>query len=201
MTPLSHGIFVRVTHALRGISVLALLGSGWLILLAHPRLYWGEDGYFGGPAFIDLPLAANEDHITWARGLHFLAAWILVLNGFAYLMSGLLSGRLVRLLLRDPRRGGFYPPLQRLAYSGLMLVLLPVLVLSGLTMSPAVTAAWPELFWLFAGRQSARTVHFLVAAMIGLFTLGHVLLGLQLRGGLRSMTIGRAHAVTSENQA
>jgi thiosulfate reductase cytochrome b subunit len=56
-----------------------------------------------------------------------------------------------------------------------IVVLLPVMVLSGLTMSPAVTTAMPFLFDLFGGRQSARTIHFLVANLLVLFVLFHVI--------------------------
>ncbi|MFX8393245.1 cytochrome b/b6 domain-containing protein, partial [Acinetobacter baumannii] len=57
-----------------------------------------------------------------------------------------------------------YNPLQKLAYSGVLFVLLPLIVLTGLTMSPALDAAWPWLPDLFGGRQSARSIHFLCAA-------------------------------------
>ena len=56
----------------------------------------------------------------------------------------------------------------------LVVMLLPVMVLSGLTMSPAVTAAMPFLFDLFGGRQSARTIHFIVANLLVLFVLVHI---------------------------
>ena len=72
-------------------------------------------------------------------------------------------------------------------------VLLPVMVLSGLTMSPAVTAAAPVLFDLFGGRQSARTIHFLVANLLVLFVLVHIV-EVFLSGvvnGMRSMITGR----------
>ena len=83
--------------------------------------------------------------------------------------------------------------LQKLAYLSVIFLLLPTMVLSGLTMSPAVTAALPALFDLFGGRQSARTVHFVVANLLVLFVLVHVfevvLAGLF--NGMRSMITGR----------
>jgi thiosulfate reductase cytochrome b subunit len=72
-------------------------------------------------------------------------------------------------------------------------VLLPVMVLSGLTMSPAVTTAMPFLFDLFGGRQSARTIHFLVADLLVLFVLIHVI-QVAVTGAfnnMRSMITGR----------
>jgi thiosulfate reductase cytochrome b subunit len=77
---------------------------------------------------------------------------------------------------RAPRGEGArrYNVLQKLAYLTVIFLLLPIMVLSGLTMSPAVTAALPVLFDLFGGRQSARTIHFLVANLLVLFVLIHV---------------------------
>ena len=72
-------------------------------------------------------------------------------------------------------------------------VLLPVMVLSGLTMSPAVTAALPFLFDLFGGRQSARTIHFIAANLIVLFVVVHVVMVLVagVLNTMRSMITGR----------
>ena len=74
-----------------------------------------------------------------------------------------------------------YNVLQKFAYIVVIFVLLPLMVLTGLTMSPAVTAAVPVLFDLFGGRQSARTIHFLVANLLVLFVLVHVVAGLARR--------------------
>ena len=70
-----HTVFVRVTHWLSVVSTLALIISGVAILLAHPRLYWGETGAVGTPAFIDLPIPFILGESGWGRYLHFLAAW------------------------------------------------------------------------------------------------------------------------------
>ena len=83
--------------------------------------------------------------------------------------------------------------LQKLTYLAVAFGLLPVMVLSGLTMSPAVTAAAPLLFDLFGGRQSARTIHFITANLLVLFVLVHIILVL-LSGALnrlRAMVTGR----------
>ena len=83
--------------------------------------------------------------------------------------------------------------LQKLAYLSVIFLLLPTMILSGLTMSPAVTAALPVLFDLFGGRQSARTVHFVVANLLVLFLLVHVFEAVLagLFNGMRSMITGR----------
>jgi thiosulfate reductase cytochrome b subunit len=137
-------------------------------------------------------------HLGLARAVHFAAAWLLALNGLVYLLSGVFSGHFRRDLLPAARelaprhvladiwnhirlrraRGAaarHYNVLQKLAYVAVIFVLLPAMVLSGLTMSPGATAAMPFLFDLFGGRQSARTIHFLVADLLVLFVLVHVI--------------------------
>jgi thiosulfate reductase cytochrome b subunit len=165
------------------------------------------------PAWLTLP---GEPGLALARDWHFLMAWLFVANGAIYLLFGLLSGHFRRDLapardqlrlrhiladiwdhvrLRRPRGEAArrYNVLQKLAYLTVILLLLPVMVLSGLTMSPAVTAAVPSLFDLFGGRQSARTIHFIVANLLVLFVLVHVL-EMLIAGafnGMRSMITGR----------
>jgi thiosulfate reductase cytochrome b subunit len=67
-----------------------------------------------------------------------------------------------------------YNILQKLSYVGVIFVLLPLMVLTGLTMSPAMDAAWPWLLEVFAGRQSARSIHFICAALLLAFILVHL---------------------------
>jgi thiosulfate reductase cytochrome b subunit len=67
-----------------------------------------------------------------------------------------------------------YNLLQKLSYLFVICVLLPAIVLSGLTMSNAMTTAFPDLFVLFGGRQSARSIHFFSAMLLALFILVHV---------------------------
>jgi thiosulfate reductase cytochrome b subunit len=86
-----------------------------------------------------------------------------------------------------------YNILQKLTYLIVLVVLLPLMILTGLTMSPAMDAAWPWLLDLFGGRQSARSIHFIVAFLLVLFFLVHILMVI-LAGPineLRSMITGR----------
>lgn len=131
------------------------------------------------------------------RAWHFALAWVLVAAAAAYMAYLLLSRRLGRVWLptaaqlapaavrRDVwnhlrlrrSRGADqrqYSLLQKLAYLSVLGILLPLLLLTGLTMSNAVTMRFPELFTLFGGRQSARTLHALGAALMLLFILVHV---------------------------
>jgi len=78
--------------------------------------------------------------------------------------------------LRFPRgeAAAHYNILQKLAYLAVIFLLLPVLILTGLTMSPNMDVAWPWLLDLFGGRQSARSLHFIAAMLIVLFILVHL---------------------------
>jgi thiosulfate reductase cytochrome b subunit len=157
-----------------------------------------------------------SDTLAGARDVHFAAAWLLVINGLVYLLFGVFTGHFRRDLMPDaaelrPRhiladilnhirlrrlRGAAarrYNVLQKLAYVIVIFVLLPVMVLSGLTMSPAVTAAMPFLFDMFGGRQSARTIHFVVANLLVLFVFIHIIQVVVsgLFNNMRSMITGR----------
>ncbi|MBS0375770.1 MAG: cytochrome b/b6 domain-containing protein [Proteobacteria bacterium] len=152
---------------------------------------------------------------SWGRSLHFLAAWFLLLAGLAYLAAGFLGGHVWRDLLPRPRElaprvlwqdlaahlrlpmrpaagGPPYGVLQKLSYAVVVLLALPLMVVTGLAMSPAVTAAYPGLMDLFGGSQSARTIHFFAFAALMLFLLVHVaMVALSgFRRQLRAMTIG-----------
>jgi thiosulfate reductase cytochrome b subunit len=86
-----------------------------------------------------------------------------------------------------------YNTLQKLSYGAVIFLLLPLLVLTGLAMAPAMSAAWPWLVEFFGGRQSARSIHFICAAAVGLFILVHLVM-VALAGPLneiRSMITGR----------
>ncbi|MFN3511833.1 MAG: cytochrome b/b6 domain-containing protein [Phenylobacterium sp.] len=174
------------------------------------------------PAWATLP---SYRSLADGRRWHFFFAWVLVLNGLAYLSAGLVGGHIRRDLL--PRRGELgprhlwrealdharlrfpkgeaarrYNSLQKLAYLLVIFILLPLMLLTGLSMSPGMNAAFPWLADLFGGRQSARTIHFLTAGALVLFTLIHVSM-VVLSGpwsGLRSMITGR-FAIRAEGGA
>lgn len=155
----------------------------------------GPDGDLevrGFPAWITLP---SYQELAAGRRWHFFFAWALVLNGALYLLAGLFSGHFRRdlmpsgaqlkrigasirdhLHLRFPQgeEAAYYNVLQKLAYLAVMLLLLPLMVASGLAMSPALDAAFPGLAAAFGGRQSARTIHFLTANALVLFGAVHI---------------------------
>ncbi|PNG25275.1 cytochrome b/b6 domain-containing protein [Methylocella silvestris] len=167
----------------------------------------------GFPRWITLP---GFRDLSLGRRWHFFFAWLFVANLLVYYVGGLASGHLRRdllpsreqlrpkpllhdiadhLRLRFPRGDAAlrYNPLQKLAYLGVIGVLLPVMILTGLTMSPGMDAILPWLVDLFAGRQSARTIHFIAANLIVLFIFIHVAMVL-LAGPIneiRSMITGK----------
>jgi thiosulfate reductase cytochrome b subunit len=154
--------------------------------------------------------------LALSRRWHLSFAWVFGVGIAGYLLASLVNGHLWRDLL--PRAGELRPPhlwrdivdharlrfprgeaarrysvLQKLAYVGVLVVLLPVMVLSGLTMSPSMDAAWPWLLDLFGGRQSARSIHFIAAWLIVLFVVVHLAM-VVLAGPvneIRSMITGR----------
>jgi thiosulfate reductase cytochrome b subunit len=172
----------------------------------------------GFPSWITLP---SYRDLATGRRWHFAFAWLFVLNGLAYLAYSLWSGHARRDLaptrselehigtsvsehirFRFPKgeEAKHYNVLQKLAYLAVIFGLLPLVVLSGLTMSPALDAAFPFLLDIFGGRQSARTVHFLCAIGIVLFVLVHVFMVFAsgLWNNLRSMITGRYAIETAE---
>jgi len=173
-----HSAVVRLTHWINLLSFLGLLVSGIAILLVHPRLYWGETGSVETASLIDLPLPfVFNGQNGWGRSLHFLSAWVSIANGVIYVVSGLATRHFRRNLLPGAARAArtiSYNVLQQLAYLGVIFVLLPLTIWTGFAMSPALTSVVPALVTLLGGRQSARTIHFFVAAALVLFLVGHV---------------------------
>jgi thiosulfate reductase cytochrome b subunit len=105
-------------------------------------------------------------------------------------------------LLRFPRgeEAKRYSTLQKFASLGVVFVLIPLMILTGLTMSPAMDAAWPWLLHVFGGRQSARSIHFICAMLIVLFFFVHILM-VVLVGAIneiRSMITGWYHLPPEE---
>jgi thiosulfate reductase cytochrome b subunit len=145
------------------------------------------------PSWMTIP--SERMALGYARGWHFLVMWIFAANVLwysLYLLAGRLRTRLLpsraqlspTAILRDLwhhlrlRRATDaealeYNLLQKLAYL-FVLVLLPLQVLSGMTMSPSALSLFPWLIDLFSGRQTARTVHFGGAFLLTLFVLVHI---------------------------
>jgi thiosulfate reductase cytochrome b subunit len=139
------------------------------------------------------------DQNGWSRYLHFQAAWLAVLTGLLYVIFGWVTGHFRRNLL--PARADFtwralvtetaghlrlrpasasadssYNALQRLTYLVVIFALFPLVIWTGLAMSPAFAAAFPSAVAILGGQQSARTIHFFVSVFLFLFFLVHVMM-------------------------
>lgn len=155
----------------------------------------GTDGQAedrGFPAWATLPGLRD---LAAGRHYHFLFAWIFVINGALYAAYTIWSRHLrrdlwptradleaipasiwehIRLKHPEGEAAARYNVLQKLAYLIVLYGLLPLMLLTGLTMSPGMDAAFPGLLILFGGRQSARTLHFLSASGLVIFFLIHI---------------------------
>jgi thiosulfate reductase cytochrome b subunit len=156
------------------------------------------------------------DQNGWSRYLHFQAAWIVVLTGLLYIFSGLFTGHLRKNLLpgkADLSWRGFssaiashlrfkqpgeaeawsYNVLQRITYLLVIFVLFPLVIWTGLAMSPAFVSAIPTTVTVLGGQQSARTIHFFVSVFLLLFLIVHVVMVCLagFRSRTRAMITGR----------
>ena len=152
----------------------------------------GETASRGFPSWATVP---GPQWLSMARHWHFFFAWVFVINGIAYVLYSLFSRHLSRdllptgaelrgigasiknhLLFRHPtgEAAKRYNVLQSLAYLIVIFVLLPLVVFAGLAMSPRLDAVYAGWVDLLGGRQSARSLHFIAAAGLLLFTLIHL---------------------------
>ena len=213
-----HPPLVRITHWINVAAVVVLLMSGANILLAHPHLYWGVRSTFADP-WINIPpipnwlLIPQGRNLAEARHWHFFFAWVFVLNGLAYLAYGFASRRFGRRLwptradlggfwasVREHARFRFpkddeartYNVIQKLTYVAIILVILPMMLITGLSMSPGFNAVGGVLLEIMGGRQSARTLHFISAGLIIGFIVIHVglVVWTGLWNNLRAMVTG-----------
>ena len=194
-----HSVTVRITHWITTINFLALFLSGIAILLAHPRLYWGEAGGVGAPSLIDLPLPFVLDVTIRGPGryLHFMSAWILVLTGLVYVVIGISTHHFRNHLLPDKSQLRWnaiqqivsdhmrfkrsredeavsYNLLQRVTYLVVIFGLVPLMIWTGLAMSPGFTSVFPAVVSMLGGHQAARTIHFFVAVFLVAFLIIHI---------------------------
>lgn len=143
------------------------------------------------PAWATVP---SYHDLATGRVVHFFFAWLLAGTLLVWFAASLVNGHLWRDIV--PKRsdaGNFfrdlrdhlrlrlhhareYNTLQKLSYAGVMLVLLPLIIVTGLTMSPGVNAAVPGMADLFGGRQTARTIHFAVMVLLVLFFTVHIVM-------------------------
>jgi Ni/Fe-hydrogenase b-type cytochrome subunit len=181
-----------------------------------------------GPAPRAFPSWITIPGFFWLAGgrrWHFFFGWLFALNGLLYFVYNLLNGHMRKFfftfrdaarvpamvlyylhLRRESPQDGEYNPLQKMAYTSVFLLLTPLVLLSGMAMSPQLNLAFHWLPAAFGGRQSARSIHFILAFGFTFFTFGHVFMVLTtgVINNMRSMVTGwykekvTAHAESRE---
>ncbi|NJR77573.1 DUF4405 domain-containing protein [Sphingomonas sp. 36D10-4-7] len=217
-----HALPTRLWHWINAVAIVVLIGSGLGISNAHPRLYWGRYGATFDhawwqlprfPAWLTIPAGYN---LAISRRWHLFFALVLAFGLLAYMIASLLNRHFQRdlrlrrrdltrahlaadwrahlaLRFHDPEDPRAYNAFQKISYVLVVFLALPLVILTGLALSPAMAAAWPWLLDLFGGRQSARSLHFLAMIAIAAFTIVHLALVI-LAGAwneVRSMLTGR----------
>lgn len=199
-----------VIHGMTRIGNLSFDTTGILGASENMR---GDLAARGFPSWLTLP---GFQDLGSGRRWHFFFAWLFVINGLIYLIYGLLAGHFRRDLvpaaneltpghigheianharLRFPKgeEARHYNTLQKLTYLAVIAVLLPGMLITGLTMSPGFNAFAPWMLDVLGGRQSARSLHFICAALIVAFVVVHIVM-VVLSGvwnNMRSMITGR----------
>jgi Ni/Fe-hydrogenase b-type cytochrome subunit len=200
-----HRLATRLWHWTNAVTIFIMIGSGLMILNAHPRLYWGQYGANPDrpwlitphwPGWITIP---SHYDLAFARRWHLLFALVLGFGLLGFMIASLINRHFQRDLrvrasevaprhlwldvrehlafrFHDAANPGAYNTLQKLAYVAAIFVLIPLMIGTGLTMSPGMDAAWPWLLALFGGRQSARSIHFICAGLIVAFVIVHLAL-------------------------
>lgn len=184
--------------------------TGWLgVSDGMPR---AVPSWASVPSFPDLATASV---------IHLFFAWLLVAVWILWLVASLANGHFRRdILIRwrhiqaVPKQVKEYAKLrivpvtpysalQRLSYAAVMLLLLPLMVATGLAMSPAAHAIFPPLEWMFGGRETARTLHFAGMTLLALFVLVHLAMVLLTEpiNGLRGMITGWAYPPAARDEA
>ncbi|MCG3117287.1 MAG: cytochrome b/b6 domain-containing protein [Candidatus Manganitrophus sp. SA1] len=182
-----HPFFIRLTHWINALCLLMLVISGF-------QIYTGRQWLFG-------------------RWHHFLFAWIFSFNGLAYVAYSLVSGHLLKnlfpgwsdfrkigstlrdtLFFRHPKgeEATRYNVLQKTAYTGVVFILGPLILLTGLASSARGEAVFPFLHDLFGARKRAQSIHFNLTILFIAYTALHLLMVILTGFGnnLRSMLTG-----------
>jgi thiosulfate reductase cytochrome b subunit len=198
-----HSLLTRIWHWLNTLCVIVLFMSGLGISNAHRYLYWGDAGSQPSEAwtavirFPDWATLPQRYDLAESRDWHVLFSWPFAVGLLVFWIAMLIGGHFWRDLrtrqeewkpaaiwadvvkhakLDFTHVGAKYSFLQKLTYGIVLGVLLPVMVFTGLAISPGFEPAAPWLVDIFGGRQSARSIHFLAAWTLFAFFVIHILL-------------------------
>jgi len=200
-----HRVATRLWHWINALTIFIMIGSGLTILNAHRHLYWGNYGANPDhpwlntprwPSYLTIPAGYN---LAIARRWHLLFALVLAFGLLLFMIVSLINRHFQRDLrvraaelrprhllhdlkehlafrFHDPVHPGAFNIFQKLSYVLVIFILIPLMILTGLTLSPGMDAAWPWLLDVFGGRQSARSIHFIAAAGLVAFIVIHLVL-------------------------
>jgi thiosulfate reductase cytochrome b subunit len=199
-----HALSTRLWHWVNAAAIIVLFMTGLNISNAHRYLYWGDYGFDPKDAWLAVvkfpgwATIPGHYNLAVARDWHIIAAWPFGVGLLFIWIAMLVNGHFRRDLTTRPSdwtpgaviasvkahrtAGGAahhgYNAVQKILYGGVFGVLLPLMVLTGLSISPGFEPAAPWLIDLFGGRQSARSLHFLAAWGIFGFFVIHIVLAL-----------------------
>ncbi|MEL7197424.1 MAG: cytochrome b/b6 domain-containing protein [Pseudomonadota bacterium] len=196
-----HAASTRIWHWLNAVALAVLFMSGLGISNAHRHLYWGNFGYDPAdawlhiirfPGWITLPSTYN---LAASRDWHNIGAWVFGIALLCFWFAMLVNRHFTRDIVTGPRDwsprhwwkvlrsnprnhetldGAKYNSIQKITYGVVLGILLPLMIASGLAISPGFEPAAPWLVDVFGGRQSARSVHFIVAWLLAGFFVLHI---------------------------
>lgn len=209
-----HALSTRLWHWVNAAAIVVLFMTGLNISNAHRYLYWGDYGFdpkdawlavMRFPAWATIP---QHYSLALARDWHITAAWVFGVGLLFIWVAMLVNGHFRRDLtttLRDWTPGAViasvkahtgggaahaYNPVQRILYGMVLGVLLPLMLFTGLAISPGFQAAAPWLLEVLGGRQSARSLHFIASWAIFGFVVIHLVLALTDWRAILAMVIG-----------
>ncbi|MCZ8369184.1 MAG: cytochrome b/b6 domain-containing protein [Porphyrobacter sp.] len=215
-----HALSTRLWHWVNAAAIIVLFMTGLNISNAHRYLYWGDYGFEPKEAWLAVvrfpgwATIPGHYNLALARDWHITAAWPFGLGVLFIWVAMLANGHFRRDLTTSPgdwtpgaviaslkahsgaHAGGAhgYNPVQKILYGGVFGVLLPLMLFTGLAISPGFQAAAPWLLDVLGGRQSARSLHFIAAWGIFSFFVIHLVLALtDWRLILEMFTGGRRH--------
>ena len=198
-----HKLSTRIWHWINALACVVLFMSGLNISNAHRYLYWGNYGFDPAdawmvvmrfPAWVTIP---QRYDLAEARDWHNSFAWIFALSLLAMWVVSLINRHFWRDLATAPRdwapanlmreirghlRGHFsgpdgrYNALQKITYGLVLGVVLPMMIITGLAISPGIEPSAPWLIEGLGGRQSARSLHFLSAWALFAFVVVHLVM-------------------------
>ena len=198
-----HAVSTRLWHWLNLLCVVVLFMSGLTISNAHRRLYWGDWGFEASQAWLMVPrfpdwmTIPGYYSLAVARDWHILMAWPFALGLLFMWIAMMINRHFKRDIVTKPREWrpsaiwrdvvehlklnfdhheGKYNFLQKLAYGLVLGVFLPMMIFTGISISPGMEPTFGWLVDLLGGRQSARSLHFIFAFAIAGFFIVHVLL-------------------------